>query len=301
MNNKNQIKRVVALGKFDGLHLGHMKLLETAVIKSKELDALSQVLFIGTPKVSVCDEKVLYDIAKKAGIDILEKQELTKEFMSMSAENFVGEFLKEKLCAVHVVVGYNFRFAKNRSAGVEELKKLCHECDIGCTVIPEVMVEDNGNMVSVSSTKIRELVSEGKIESIEKYLTRPYSLSGIVSHGRHLGSTLDFPTANIRPPKSLVMLPNGVYITVTEINSERYYSVTNIGNNPTVSDENPVTVETFIFDFSKDIYDKNITVYFLEKIRDEVKFASFDELKKSVEADKKYALSKKYIYKRYIS
>ncbi|MBQ4631435.1 MAG: bifunctional riboflavin kinase/FAD synthetase [Clostridia bacterium] len=299
-DNMNDKKTVVALGKFDGMHIGHVKLLETAVKTAKENKALSMVCFIGFARQSLADEGQIQSITRDIGVDMLHRQELTPEFMNMSAREFVSEFLCKRFNCSHVVAGYNFRFAKGRSAGAKELSQLCSEYGIECIIIPEVTVKADGKTLPVSSTLIRELVTDGEVKKIKDFLGRFYSVSGKVTHGRHLGSTLDFPTANIIPPKELALLPSGVYVTVTEIDKKRYLSVTNIGNNPTVADDNAVTVETFVFDFSNDIYGKNITVHFLEKIRGEVKFSSLDELKNQVEQDKGYAFSKKEQYKEYI-
>ena len=212
--------------------------------------------------------------------------------MDQDSESFVRDVLKDKLNCSHVVVGYNFRFAKDRSADANDLKEICKKYGIECIIIEEIQAEDrDGNLVTVSSSHIRSLVTSGYVKEAGKLLARPYSLKGDVQKGRQLGSQMGFPTANLVFPASVTMPSFGVYATQTTVDGETYLSITNIGNNPTVSPcAQTVTVETNIFSFDKDIYGKEINVEFLDKVRDEIKFESLDDLKEQVLKDKKYVL-----------
>ena len=291
INNK---KTVAAIGKFDGFHLGHMKLIKTAIETATEIGGRSLIFFIGRFAGLNHNCKTANEYALSLGFDEYFRQELTKDFMSLDAESFVRDILKNEHNCSHVVVGYNFRFAKDRSAGVEELKSLCEKYDIKCIIIDEIKAEDkDGNLITVSSSHIRSLVSLGDVKEAAKFLGRCYYVKGAVQRGRQLGGKMGFPTANLSFPASTVLPPFGVYATKTTVDKKEYFSVTNIGNNPTVSPcAQTVTVETNIIGFEGDIYGEEITVEFLDKVRDEIKFDSLEELTKQVFKDKKYVMEK---------
>ncbi len=285
-------KTAVAVGKFDGVHQGHKKLLIKASELAKEAGFVSVGFIISQDKsgglltVSQRDS-----IIKSLGIDICHVQNLTEEFMQMSAEEFVQDVLKNQLNCAHVVVGYNFRFAKGRSADAQVLKDICQKNGIGCTIIDKVTcLAKDGTAVTASSTNIKSALMSGDVKTAALILGRAYSLSGEVMHGREIGRTLDFPTANIAADASLVLPKNGVYATKTFLDGAIYPSVTNIGDNPTVTDSGNITVETNIIGFDRCIYGKKIEIEFVDRIRDEIKFASLEELKNQIKKDIEIAL-----------
>lgn len=285
-------KSVVAIGKFDGVHIGHRELLKhTAALAGKE--GLVSVCFIINSKSgkTLSDDKEREQYIKSLGIDFCYIQELNSDFMSMSAEEFADEILFKSLNCAHVVVGYNFRFAKGRSADANDLKSLCFEKSIECTIIPEVTcLTSCKEKITVSSSAIRESLSTGNVKDSFLLLGRPYTISGKVVHGRKIGRSINFPTANIEC-KSTVLLPKpGVYMANVCVDGTCYKSVTNIGDNPTVKDDGIISVESNILGFDGDIYGKEITVEFLDRIRDEKKFDSLEELKKQIQSDIEFVL-----------
>jgi len=285
-------KTVVAIGKFDGVHIGHKKLLKTASELAKEAGFVS-VAFVIENK----GHKMLltpYDREKlinKLGIEKVIVQNLTSDFMNMSAEDFVNSILKQNLNCAHVVVGYNFRFAKNRSANADDLKIICQKHGISCTIIPEVICENkDGLTLSASSSNVKESLLKGDVKTASLILGRNYAISGEVVRGRQIGRTINTPTANIAFDQKCILPQNGVYSANVYVDGKKYLSVTNIGDNPTVNNSGNITVESFILDFEDDIYGKNIDVEFIGKIREEKKFDSLDELKNQIQKDIKFVL-----------
>lgn len=292
MSGKNKAlgkKTVVAIGKFDGVHTGHKKLLDTASGIAAEA-GLESVCLVIAPKGG----RYLLDLAgreeyiKDIGINSVYMQDLSAEFMSMSAEKFVGEYLVKKLNCAHVVVGYNFRFAKGRCANADDLKRICGKENIQCTVIPEVNCIIDGENLSVSSSNIRSFLQNGRVDVAAALLGRSYFLRGKVVLGKQLGRTIDFPTANVDAFPGTVIPQKGVYATYTHIDGVAYLSVTNIGDNPTVNTKGNITVESNIFDFSQDIYGREVCIEFLAKVRDEIKFSSVEKLREQIRRDKDY-------------
>lgn len=286
-------KTVAAIGKFDTFHTGHCRLIRTAIHTAKELNALSLILFIGSHSPAVISDIEAEHIVTQLGSDLTVRQPLDAEFRTLSAEDFVRRVLRDRLNCACVVVGYDFRFAKNRSADAQDLKRICAQFGIECIIIDEVRLPDSsGTCHTVSSTYIRSLISDGKVDTASVFLGRPYALSGTVTKGRHLGTTIGIPTANITAENGKILPPDGVYATKTVIDGKAYLSVTNIGANPTVSDDNDVTIETNILDFSGDVYGKDICVEFFERVRGEVRFASLEELTEQINKDILYVKSK---------
>ncbi len=294
MNQKitNQ-KTVAAIGKFDGFHIGHKKLVACAVQKAKEANALSLIFFVGAPSASIIEQQQSESLVRSMGIDLTFRQSLNEEFRTMSAEDFVTKVLVGRLNCTCVVVGYNFRFAKDRSAGADDLCRLCQKHGIECIVIDEVAAPDsNGEVFTVSSSLVRSLITCGRVEDAAVYLGYSYSVSGTVVRGRHLGTSMGIPTANIVPHGEIVLPPQGVYATRTHLGGKAYLSVTNIGTNPTVAEGNAVTIETNIFGFEGDAYGEDIKVEFLEMLRGEKKFDSLNSLTDQIRADMQYVKNK---------
>ncbi|MGN0436706.1 MAG: bifunctional riboflavin kinase/FAD synthetase, partial [Wujia sp.] len=273
----------VALGKFQGLHLGHMLLLDKTVDIARENGLNSVVCSVDVPY-----DRTLYNnrerckIIEKKGIDFLVKCPFTKEFAALTPLEFVKSFLVDKLNAKYVVVGSDFCFGCNRQGNVDTLKKICGEFSINVVIIDKLSVD--GEIISTSY--IKKLILSGNIQGVEKFLGRYYSITGVVSHGRRLGRTLGFPTINIIPDEEKLLPPFGVYESLVYCGHRVYKGVTNIGTNPTICSDKKISVETNIIDFNGDLYDNEITVAFVRYLRPQKKFNTVDELKNQITLDK---------------
>lgn len=279
-------KTVVAIGKFDGVHKGHQALLEAALSIAEENNLQSVALVINSPRGQyLISPEERYEIIKELGIDLVETQNLTPDFMNMSANEFVLEFLIKKLNCSHVVVGYNFRFAKGRSADADCLLDICTHNNIDCTIIPKVSCSTFAGEVTASSTNIRGFLYNGDVALASELLGRTYTITGEVVSGKQIGRTINTPTANIKCPSNQIFPKEGVYATRVIYENKMFLSITNIGSNPTVNDNGEITIETHIIDFSECIYGKKIKIEFIKRIRDEKKFDSLEELKAQIQKD----------------
>lgn len=294
----SSIENVVALGKFDGVHKGHQKLISTAVSIAKDngMETLVCTIVPQTSFKSITTETKKEEIIKSLGADFVIRQYLTDDFKNLLPEEFVEKFLKQKFSASHVVVGYNFRFGANRTGDAEKLKELCKKHNIAVTVIDSVTVErEDGSTETISSTAIRNLVENGKVEEVNNYLGRFFCMWGVVSEGKHLGRTIGFPTINFYPKDTDLVPKRGVYAVNVYIDGREFYGITNVGINPTVEEGKNIKVETYIFNFDNgEIYGKPLRIKFLEFVRDEFKFDNIYALKNQIEKDKDYVL-KKYL------
>ncbi|EDS76378.1 riboflavin biosynthesis protein RibF [Clostridium botulinum C str. Eklund] len=286
----------IALGSFDGLHVGHMSLINKTIELAKKNNAKSMVFTFKNhpltiikkdmaPKL-IIDNEVKSELLEKTGIDIVNYINFDDEFMKISPEDFIKNMLN---CynAQGIVVGFNYRFGYKNLGDIELLKKLSDKFGFELNIIEPVKI--NGDIVS--SSKIRQLVSEGNIIKANKFLNRPFMLQGTVMHGKQLGRKMNFPTTNLKYNKKFVLPKGGVYYTCVKYNGEKYKGITNIGYNPTVSDKK-LSIETHILGFQKEIYNENVKVYFCERIRDEKKFNSIKELANQLTKDKEFALRK---------
>jgi len=279
----NNPKTVVVLGKFDGVHIAHAKLIGTAVDVASRLGAKSLVYSMhrsDAPSITDNDKKL--NIINSLGADRVVFKELNEEFMMLSAEEFVETILKNELNACCVVVGENFRFGKERSAGAKELKELCRGFGIDAIIIDTVHIGTE----AVSSTLVKELLSRGNVALAGEYLGRAFSICGRVCEGKHLGRTLGFPTLNIYPDATCVLPMRGVYATKVIHLDKIYPAITNVGINPTVEDGKNIKVETHIFGETNITYGDEIAVEFLDFIRKEMQFENADCLRQQVEEDK---------------
>lgn len=275
-------KTAVTLGKFDGLHLGHRRLIDL-VISYKE-QGLTAVMFsfLLHPGNLFSDKEfeLIYTEEEKlamlnrSGIDVLVSYPFTEETRSMEPENFIRDVLVEKLDAKVIVVGNDFRFGRGRRGDVSMLKQ--YEAEYGYKVI-DCEKKCYGNDI-ISSSAIRKALREGDMDRVNAMLGSPYMLRAEVIHGRKLGRTMGMPTINMKPPTSKLLPPYGVYATRTLIDGVYYDGVTNIGFKPTVGEEEFIGVETYIFDYDKDLYGKMIEVEFYQYQRPELKFSSVEEL-----------------------
>ncbi|MBO4235327.1 MAG: bifunctional riboflavin kinase/FAD synthetase [Firmicutes bacterium] len=286
----NMPESAVALGSFDGVHLGHQELIRRTSELAESLEIATAVFtFSNHPRDlipgNVKTKNILYSedkekIMEELGVDYLIDIPFTEEIMHMSPENYVRELLIDKLNAKAICCGFNHRFGHRAEGTPELLKEIGEELGFTAYVMEPFYVDDT----LVSSTLIRTLIAEGEVESCYEYLGRYYAISGDVVVGNRLGKSLGFPTSNLVMDDSMVAPPNGVYITYCTYNGVRYPSITNVGVKPTVGTFEK-NIETHIFDFDGNIYGKRILVEFIRKMRDEVKFDSMEKLKKQIRKD----------------
>jgi riboflavin kinase/FMN adenylyltransferase len=283
--------KAVGLGNFDGLHLGHMTLINTLTNKAKA-EGIKSIVYTfrqhpenvlaknhSLPLLTSLDKKI--ELLSKTGLDFLYFDEFDEQYSLNTPENFIKDILVKKLEARIVVVGFNYRYGHKGRGDLELLEKLGTECGFRLIVIPPVRIDNK----VVSSSFIRDLLIAGKTQTAAKCLGRYYSLTGTVQSGDRRGAVLGFPTANILPGNHLVIPARGVYLTKTKIDGQLLDSVTNVGIKPTFTDTGQASIETHIIDYCNDIYEKTIEVFFIKKIRDEIKFASAEQLKERVMED----------------
>ncbi|MCQ2554726.1 MAG: bifunctional riboflavin kinase/FAD synthetase [Clostridia bacterium] len=273
----------VALGNFDGVHLGHQEIIRNAVKKAKELGLKSAVFtFSNHPRNLIPGKKevknIIYKEEKAAliesfGVDYLFDIPFVPEIMTMEPERYVKELLIDRFNAKTVTCGFNYRFGFKASGNVDTLKALGEKFSFSVTAIPPVTIDGE----VVSSTLIRELIKSGDVDECDRFLGRNYSIEGTVVVGNRLGKSIGFPTSNITIDETMVTPPNGVYITYCIYNGVKYPSITNVGIKPTIGSF-AKNMETHIFDFNKELYGKNIRVEFVKMMRPEYKFSSIDEL-----------------------
>lgn len=294
MRNYN-LKNVVALGKFDGVHIGHRELILKTVSEAAEKNMSSLIYTVLPPDFkSITTLEEQESIIKSLGADVIVRQYLTEDFKCLSPSEFAEQILVEKLRAAHVAVGYNFRFGYERSGDVNVLKELLNKYGVGVTVIDCVKVkDDSGIALPVSSTRIRRLIELGKTDETFKCLGRYFSMSGSVSEGKHLGRRIGFPTVNFYPSESALVPKYGVYASKVRIFGSDYIGVTNVGVNPTVERGMNTKVETHILGYDGETeYGEKIRVELIEFLRCEKKFGSVEELRAQIESDRRYVYDK---------
>ncbi len=279
-------KSAVALGKFQGLHRGHMLLLDK-IISLKNEGLTSVVFTINVPSTqSIYLPEERFAILEECGVDVAVECDFSESFASMSPEDFVRNILIDRLHAACVVVGEDFKFGYNRKGTVDRLVQFGIKYGFRVIAFEKLCVDGE----VVSSSFLRNLIEKGAVEHVSRYMGRDYSLTGVVEQGKQLGRTLGFPTANVYPTAEKMLPPAGVYETHIIIDEKSYQGITNIGDNPTVDNDGRLRAETHIIDYSGDLYGKRLTVFFKRFIRREKKFHSVDELKKQIETDKKNVL-----------
>ncbi|MBR3165624.1 MAG: riboflavin biosynthesis protein RibF [Lachnospiraceae bacterium] len=279
----------VSIGKFDGVHLGHRRLLEE-LIDQKEKGLLATVFtFDPYPEVffgygskqmlTTLEEKE--QIFEKMGIDILVEFPFNAVSAATPSREFVTRFLCSHLRARFIAAGPDLSFGDHGSGNFNLLEELAPEYGFTAKKIEKVIMDEN----IISSTLIRRLISTGEVTTAARYLGEPYMVRGRIVHGKALGRRIGIPTLNQVPPEDKLLPPFGVYYSDVLIGEKKYCGMTNIGIKPTVSDEKRVTVETYLYDFRDDIYGETATVQLLTHRRPEMKFGSLEELKKTMEQD----------------
>lgn len=289
-------KTAVALGNFDGLHIGHKAIMQDAIDAAKENGFRSLCFTFSNHPFNfilqrsdddpdavklICTEEEKIELVEEMGFDILVNIPFDEYIMKMRAHAFFEDIIVERLNAGFVSVGFNYTYGARAEGKPPMLIDECNQAGIGVNVHDAVTVDGK----VVSSTLIREMISTGNMERTARYLGRPYAFTGEVKHGRHIGSKNGFPTINIPAPARQMLPPNGVYFSRIEIDGRIYNSISNIGINPTVSDENSKTIETYIFDFNEDVYGNGVVVYFDHFSRGERKFRSREDLFEQISRD----------------
>lgn len=282
---------VVTIGTFDGVHVGHKKIIKRLVKIAKKENLQAIVLtFFPHPRMVVqkdTDIKMLNTIDEKnklmeaEGIDHLVVKKFTKQFSRLSAQDYVREVLVETLHVKHIIIGYDHHFGRNRTANINDLKAFGEIYNFKVTEISAEEIDE----VTVSSTKIRKALLDGDVKTANIFLGYNFMLTGKVVKGKGLGKQLNYPTANIRIEEPYKLIPkNGVYVVKANIKDAIVFGMMNIGTNPTV-DGKVQSIEVHFFNFSQDIYGKILEVEILERLRDEQKFDSLEDLKNQLSKD----------------
>jgi riboflavin kinase/FMN adenylyltransferase len=292
----------LTIGNFDGVHLGHRELLKKIKLQCETKNLLFVVVtFIPHPQKILQPEKERFlinsyeqrrNLLRDLGVDILIEMGFTRDFSTLSPELFLKNHLFNYPKLKDFYLGYDFAFGANKQGDYDLVKSLCRPLSVEVEIQPKF--EFHG--VVVSSSLIRERVISGKINEVEEMLARPFHLEGVVVKGEGRGKKIGFPTANIQVSADLIVPNRGVYVTRTIYKGMTYNSITNIGHNPTFKDSLQIHVETNIFDFDFDIYGENLEIEFLQKIRDEKKFPTVNDLIAQIKDD--VAFSKKFLSNR---
>lgn len=281
-------RSAVAIGKFDGIHLGHRKLLEK-IIQQKEKGYLATVFTFDTSAAAFFggDDKELTTREEKRrlfarmGMDVLIEFPLNQETAATPPNVFVEEYIIRQMKAAYICAGMDVSFGQRGAGNYQLLQQYAAAGDYRIEIIDKVMAGGE----EVSSTRVREAIRSGEMKLANEMLGTAYSLTGVVAHGRRLGRTIGMPTANLLPEKDKLLPPNGVYYSRVRYQDKVYKAISNIGCKPTVSAEMVLGVESYLYDFTEDIYGKEITVELLEFRRPEMKFADVEALKTQMEKD----------------
>jgi riboflavin kinase/FMN adenylyltransferase len=287
-------RSIVTIGTYDGVHLGHRRIISELTGKAKRESLRSVVITFEPHPQEVVGKfpkpiQTLTTTAEKAelleelGVDVMIVIEFTKTFSETPPEVFVENFLVGTVGLAEIVIGYDHGFGKDRKGTIETLSRLSALHGFAVDIVNEQRLGSH----HISSTEVRRLLESGNVAEAAKLLGTPYGFSGTVVHGSHLGHTIGFPTANVEPTDKRKLIPKvGVYCVSVLIGTREFGGMMNIGYKPTVNNNHVLTNEVNIFDLNEDLYGKNISIKFLTRVRDERKFSSIDELKAQLESDK---------------
>ncbi|MFD1314559.1 bifunctional riboflavin kinase/FAD synthetase [Namhaeicola litoreus] len=288
--SKKNIPTVLTIGTFDGVHIGHQKIIERLNELKKESLYSAILTFYPHPRRVLGKENQIQmlnsfqekkDLLAMYKLDHLIVEPFTERFSQTSAEDFVRNILVNELNVKKLVIGHDHKFGKNREGDFDKLVELSRVYDFAVEEIPSQDIEN----IAVSSTKIRKALLAGDVLLANRYLGYPYILSGKVVKGHGIGRTINFPTINIQIEEDYKLIPkNGVYIVRTEYNGIKMFGLMNIGTRPTLNGQNR-SIEVYLLDFSGDLYGKILRVEILNRLRDETKFDSIDGLKKQIAVD----------------
>lgn len=298
-DNKNEIFRGVGLGNFDGVHVGHRAIIKELTQQCAQKGYLSMIYtFRNHPNNILFEQKTLLIISteskeiiiKSLGVDELYFADFDMDYAHISPESFVRNVIVEQLKAKLVVVGYDYTFGCYGQGKADDLVEFGKKYGFEVVVVPAVThilnEKDGSNTeITVSSTILRQLIREGRVDQYKKLTESYYTIPGEVVFGNQRGGKFGFPTANIIPSREFAIPNYGVYATQTRIGTKMYRSITNIGDNPTFGDINRAIVETHLIDFDGCLYGNEISVHFLEKMRNEIKFSCVDYLVEQITKD----------------
>lgn len=290
-------KTILTLGTFDGVHIGHKKILERVIQNTENKEYESLVLtFFPHPRMvlqekseikllNTISEKI--DLLEKIGIENLVIHPFDESFSRLTAEEFVKTVLINQFHIHKIIIGYDHRFGRNRTANIDDLIAFGQQYGFE---VEQISVQEI-DAISVSSTKIRKALSEGKMALANDYLGYDYFLTGTITEGKRLGRTIGFPTANLKIDEDYKLIPlNGVYVVKSILNQETHFGIMNIGYNPTVGNDR-LSIEIHFLDFNSDLYNQKIAISILHYIRPEQKFDSIELLKEQIEKDKNSAIA----------
>lgn len=289
---------IVTIGTFDGVHLGHQKILNRLVELKQDLGLSCTVLtFSPHPRkvlfpqqkdlklLTLVEEKL--ELLKKYLVDVTVVYPFDIHFSQLDAEDYIKNILVKELNVKHLVIGYDHKFGKNREGDINTLKHFSTKYNF---TVEEISAKDIDS-INISSSKIRHAIEAGNVQLAKDYLGHHYSISGKVVKGKQLGNTIGYPTANVQIGDNDKLIPKiGVYFVIAMVNNRNYFGMMNIGTNPTVTDDLSLKLEVNIFDFNEDIYNKCIKIKFVKRIRDEEKFNNLNELIQQLHLDKQSSL-----------
>ncbi|WFD11725.1 bifunctional riboflavin kinase/FAD synthetase [Tepidibacter hydrothermalis] len=281
---------VVTIGNFDGVHKGHQKIIKDtiSIAKNKKMKSVlftfsnHPVNFFRKDKIkNIITKEEKYEIINKMGIDIIVSIPFNEFVINLDPQEYIQKILLDKLNAKQIVIGHDFRFGLNRGGNAEFLQNIGKTYGFDVNVMKPICLEN----IRISSTYIRSLLKNGEVDKVNQFLGRQYKLKGIVVHGKKIGGDiLGFPTINLKYDENILIPKTGVYQTTVNIDGKIYDGATNIGYSPTVK-QNEFTVETYILKYSGDLYEKEASINFIRRIRDEIKFDTIQELKKQMNMD----------------
>jgi len=288
---------VITIGNFDGVHLGHQKILKKTIQRARALDGVAVVytfhphpLKIVRPeaeplRITTLEEKVR--LIEGVGIDYLICENFTRQFAAQPPEEFIKNIIVDRIHPREIIIGHDYAFGKNRKGSIDLLRKMGEIFHFKVQVIDNITIKN----IPVRSTTIRRLITLGKVSLADKLLGRPYTLSGKVLHGKQ--RRIGFPTANLSPGKNLIP-KNGVYAIRAQTPHGVFNGIVNVGYNPTF-DNDRLTIEAHLFNFCGDLYGRDITIYFIKRVRGEKKFSDVPALAKQIERD--IAFTKRFLEK----
>lgn len=298
IDSKFEGDSVITIGTFDGVHIGHQKIIKRLVKNARKHDMRAVVLtFFPHPRmvlqkdtnikmINTIDERT--QLLEQLGVDLLVVKKFTKKFSRISAFDYVRDLLVDQLHAKRIIIGYDHHFGRNRAANIEDLKEFGDTFDFEVIEISAQEIDE----VAVSSTKIRKALQDGDLLTANSYLGYSFMLSGKVVKGKGRGKKLDFPTANLEIEETYKLVPkNGVYVISSQMKDRQVFGMMNIGTNPTFNEGSDRFIEINFFDFNEDIYGERIQIDMLTRLRDEQKFDAVDALKMQLAKDKQDALN----------